>query len=183
MEGCAPASAIIRVKGKRREIAGHRGLPGEFRCAHVGHGCLVIGTRSVCAFQSLIDGDVFERLVGRLVGEFEFLPGSQPNHARHGQLLDGEVVLRLDQLLLPGLKLDLGAQAVDVRRSAGIHLVRCLIVERLCRLDLRFRRFDAGFVGDGLQIDIANGEHNQIARVLDRYSRRTSDSGWPRGWR
>jgi hypothetical protein len=29
-------------------------------------------------------------------------------------------------------------------------LVRCLIVERLRRLHLRFCRFDAGFVGDGL---------------------------------
>jgi hypothetical protein len=43
-----------------------------------------------------------------------------------------------------------------------------LIVKRLCRLDLRFRRFDADFVGDGLQIAIAHGQHNQIAGVLER---------------
>ena len=161
-----PSRAIVRVKGKRREISGTRSLAREFGCADVRHCRLVIGTRSVCALQSLINGDALERLVGRLVRQFEFLPGSQTDHARYGQLLDGEVVLCLNQLLLPGLELYLGAQAVDVRRSARSHLVRCLIVERLRRIDLRLRRFDAGLVGDGLQIGIADGEHNEIARVF-----------------
>ena len=44
----------------------------------------------------------------------------------------------------------------------------CLIEERLRRLDLRFRRFDAGFVGDGLQVGVTYGEHHEIARVFER---------------
>src|SRR5258708_31728590 len=106
--GMRPSQTIICAKGKRREIAGYRCLPGEFRCVQVGHGGLVIRTRSVSAFQSLINGDDFERLVRRLVGEFKFLTGSQADDTRHRQLLDSEVVLRLDQLLLSGLEFALG---------------------------------------------------------------------------
>ncbi len=92
---------------------------------------------------------------GVVNGAVEFLPGSQTDHPAQGQLLDGEVVPRLDQLLLPGLELDLGAQGVDLRRSAGSHLVCGLIVERLACLDLRFCGFNAGCVGDGSQITVA----------------------------
>src|SRR6267378_3807064 len=52
----------------------------RFSSADVGHGRLVIGTRSVSAFQSLVNGDALERLVRRLVREFEFLPRSQADH-------------------------------------------------------------------------------------------------------
>ena len=69
--------------------------------------------------------------------------------------------------MLTGLELDLGAQGVDVWRGSGIHLVGCLIVDRLRRLDLGVCRFNAGFVGDGLQIGVADGQHNQVAGVLE----------------
>ena len=93
-----------------------------------------------------------ERLVQRLIGQFEFLPGSQSDDARHRQLLNCKVVSRLNQLLLPRLHLYLRPQPIDRRRSARIHLVRCLAVYRLRSLDLRFRRFDAGLVGNRLQV-------------------------------
>ena len=162
-----PAHAVIRVKGKRRKIARHRCLARKLRCAYVRHGRLIIGARSISAFQRIVNRDAFEWLVGRFVGEFELLPGSQPDHARYGQFLDGEVVLRLNQLLLPRLKFDFGAQAVDVRRSAGIHLVGGLIVERLGGFHLCFRRLDASFIGDSLQIRIAYGKHHEVAGVFE----------------
>ena len=162
-----PRGAHVGIKGKRREIACHGSLSGEFCCAHVGHGRKVIGTRSVCAFEGFVGSDVFERLVRRLIREFESLTRSQADHARYSQLLDGEVVLGLNQLLLASLELDLGTQPVDGRRGPSVHLVVCLIEQRLRRLDLRFRRFNAGFIGDGLQIGIAHGQHDEIAGVFE----------------
>jgi hypothetical protein len=42
----------------------------------------------------------------------------------------------LNQLLLPRLQLDLGAQRIDVWRGARVHTVCRLIEERLRRLNL-----------------------------------------------
>ena len=79
---------VIGAKGKRREITGDGGLAREFRRASVRHRGLVIGTRGVGAFQSVVDGYGVERLVGRFVRQLEFLPGSQPDHAGDGQFLN-----------------------------------------------------------------------------------------------
>ena len=64
------------------------------------------------------------------------------------------------------MQLHFRPQSIDGRRSAGIHLVRRLVVDRLRRLDLRFRRFDASLVGNRLQVAVADGEHHQVARVF-----------------
>ncbi len=94
--------------------------------------------------QRVLHGQGLERLVQRLIGQFEFLPRSQSDDARHRQLLNRKVISRLNQLLLPRLQLHLCPQPIDRRRSACIHLVGCLVVYRLRSLDLRFRRFRPG---------------------------------------
>ena len=68
------------------------------------------------------------------------------------------------------MKFDFGAQTVDVWRGAGGDLIGRLIVERLRRFDLRLGGFDAGLIGDGLQIGVADGEHDEIARVFEGVS-------------
>ena len=76
--------------------------------------------------------------------------------------------------MLPAiLQLYSGAQGVNGGRSAGGHLVVGLIVQRLRRVDLGLRRFDAGLIRNRLQVGIADGQHDQIAcvfiRILGRF--------------
>ena len=95
-------------------------------------------------------------------------PGSEADGAREGELLDGEIVFRLDQLLLPRLQFDAGAQRIDGRRGAGFHLIGGLVVEGLRRLNLGVDGFDQCFIRNGLQVGVAHGEDDEVSRILIR---------------
>src|SRR5713101_2141493 len=75
--GMRACSAIISIEGERRQVAGYRSFAREFRGAHVGHGRLIIGTRSVRTLQGLVHGNHFEWLIRRLVRQFELLTRRQ----------------------------------------------------------------------------------------------------------
>ena len=118
----------------------------------------------------VVNGDRGERRVGRFVGQFELLPGREPDDAPESELLNRIIVLRLNELLLARFQFHFRTQAVDFWRRAGFHLVGGLIEKRLRGVHLRGEAFDARGIGDRLQIGVADGEDDQIARVLRVYS-------------
>ena len=56
----------------------------------------------------------------------------------------GQVIAGNDQLLLPGLQFNLGAQSIDSRSQAGFLLVGGFVVECLSALHLGLSGFHAG---------------------------------------
>ncbi len=105
-------------------------------------------------------------LVGRFLGEHEFLPRGQPDDPRHIQFQLGEIVAGDDELLLAGLQFDLRAQRIDGRTQSGFQLVGGLVVKSLRALDLGFGGFHASAGGNGLQIGVADREHDHFARIF-----------------
>ena len=76
--------------------------------------------------------------------------------------MNGEIVPRLDQLLLPILQLNFAAQGVDVGGRARFNLICCLVKKRLGRLDLSFIGRNPSFVGNSLKVNVPNREDNEV---------------------
>ena len=110
---------------------------------------------------------------GALSASANSWPGGQPDDARERELLLGEVIGGGDQLLLARLIFDLRAQRVDRGRDSGLLLRDRFVVERLGGVDLRLRGFDPRSAGNRLQVGVAGGEHDQIARASFRLKRAT----------
>src|SRR6185437_5518281 len=96
----------------------------------------------------------------------ELLARREADDAREGQFLYFEIISRGDQLLLAGLQLDLGAKRVNGGRCAGLDLAIGLVIERLGGIDLGLRGIHARARGSNLQITVARGEDDEVARVL-----------------
>ena len=160
---CQP---VIAAKCNRREIARFRGLRGILVRTHRRGRRLKIRTRIVRKLHRVLEFHSREGFVRRLIGEFVLLPGCKPNDPRQRQFLNGQVVLCLNQFLLPRFQFYLRAQPVDRRRGAGLHLIRCLIVKSLRGIHLRGNAFDSRNVRDRQQIIVADREYHEIARIL-----------------
>ena len=100
-----------------------------------------------------------------MIAELELLVQRQTDRAGELQLLLLERVLRRDQARPRRFELDLLTQHVDAGDDAGRALVFGETRQRFGRRNLRLGRGDAGFVGDGLEVHAADGQHDELADV------------------
>src|SRR5262249_2439727 len=110
----------------------------------------------VCATQGLVDRDIFQWLIWRSVCKVKFLARRQTDYARHSDLLNRKVIPGLNQLLLPGLEFNFGAQAIYIGRCPCVDLIGRLIKKGLGGLDLSFGGVNASLISNCLKVGIAN---------------------------
>ncbi len=93
-------------------------------------------------------------------------PGRQADHASDRELLNGEIVFGLDELLLAGLQFDFRAQRINSRRSARIDLVGWLDCKELAQSGPELPRYQCGLRRRFPEVSVSDRENDEIARIL-----------------
>ena len=158
-------AAIVGVEMQRRQRVAARRLQRGAGRVDAGLRRAQILTGRVRRGERGLERDRRRGRVGRVIAELELLVERQADRAGELQLLLLERVLGRDEARPRRFELDLLTQHVDAGDDAGRALVFGETRQRLGGRDLRLRGGDAGFVGDGLEVHAADGQHDELADV------------------
>ena len=159
-------AAVVGGGSERRVAFGARSGVGAFGGMHLGVGCFQISALLISLRQCGVHGQRCGGGKGNFVGDLVLLVGRQADHARQIYFLLGKIVLERKQTLLMRQCLHLVAIGVDFGDEALGKLLLALVVDRVRALQLRFLGSHARLGRDRLQIRPADGQRDQLARVL-----------------
>src|SRR5438270_5096651 len=135
-EGADADVSVIGLQTESREVPSGGCFSRKVRSSHLSHRSLVIGSGRISALQAFLQAWSDEGRIRRLITQGKLLAWGEPDDAGQTEHLLSEIVARHNQLLLPGLELNLCAQSVNGGRYSRSLLVGSFVVKRLRCPDL-----------------------------------------------
>ena len=154
---------VVGAHPDRREALAARGLARLLGGLDARGRGLEVGAVAHRARGGLLGGDRRRRHERHRVGQAEALPEREADGAGERQLLLGRVLLGHDQPLPLRLRLHVGPQDLDAGAEARRAPVAREAEEGLRGLELRASGGDPRLAGHGLEVELAAGEHHEVA--------------------
>ena len=163
---CSGHTVISRKRQATANIPADAAFHDELHRANVWHRGLIIRARSVSALASA-SSSVTPRAARKGIDPSAQIvaPEEGRSHARP-ELLNREIVFRLNQLLLPGFQFHFRAQRINRRRRAGVETGRSLDRKAPAPSSLGLRKFRFALHPRSPVNKRNQRQERQVARIL-----------------